>query len=289
METFLLTVSAVAVVVALITTVIAWRLSRREHAQSAARVAALSLGASDTGVATRAVPATGYETEPVAVGQSRSGAPWAAARVTAFASTRPVNHGGRTEGTDFLRTSSDGPDLATSSAVFSEGFLGSSVSAPSSGGRQRGLLIAALALFVVALAGSYWIVFGDRPTADPVAAAASQTAPLELISLRHERRSGRLAVTGLVRNPVAGSQLGALTAVVFLFDQQGAFITSARADIDFLKLGPGDESPFVINVDAPSSVARYRVSFRNEAGLVPHVDRRGQEPIAVQAAERVGR
>ena len=290
METLLLAVSAVAVVVALITTVIAWRLSRRERAQSAARVAALSLGASDTGVATRAVPAAGYETEPMAVGQSRPGAPWAAARVTAFASTtRPVNHGGRTEGGDFLRTSSDGPDLAPSSAVFSEGFLGSSVSAPSSGGRQRGLLIAALALFVVALAGSYWIVFGDRPTGDSVAAAPSQTAPLELISLRHERRSGRLAVTGLVRNPVAGPPLGALTAVVFLFDQQGAFITSARADIDFLKLGPGDESPFVINVDAPSSVARYRVSFRNEAGLVPHVDRRGQEPIAVQAAERVGR
>lgn len=289
METLLLAVSAVAVMVAMITTVIAWRLSRQERAQSAARVAALSLGASDTSVATRAVPAAGCETEPVAVGQSRS-APWAAARVTAFASTtRPVNHGGRTEGADFLRASSDGPDVAASSAVFSEGFLGSSVSAPSSGGRQRGLLIAALALFVVALAGSYWIVFGDRPTGDSVAAAPSQTAPLELISLRHERRSGRLAVTGLVRNPVAGSALGALTAVVFLFDQQGAFITSARADIDFLKLGPGDESPFVINVDAPSSVARYRVSFRNEAGLVPHVDRRGQEPIAVQAAERVGR
>jgi hypothetical protein len=289
METLLLAVSAVAAAVAMITTITAWRLSRRERAQSAARVAALSLGASDTSVATRAVPAAGYETEPVAVGQSRS-APWAAARVTAFASTtRPVNHSGRTEGPDFLRASSDGPDVATSSAVFSEGFLGSSVSAPSSGGRQRGLLIAALALFVVALAGSYWIVFGDRPTRDSVAAAPSQTAPLELISLRHERRSGRLAVTGLVRNPVAGSPLGALTAVVFLFDQQGAFITSARADIDFLKLGPGDESPFVINVDAPSSVARYRVSFRNEAGLVPHVDRRGQEPIAVQAAERVGR
>jgi hypothetical protein len=290
MDTLLLAVSAVSVVVALITTAIAWRLSRRERAQNAARVAALSLGASDASVTTRPVPAADYEAEPVAVGQSRSGAPWAAARVTAFASTsRPTSHGGRTEGVDFSRGSSDGPDAVTSSAVFSDGFLGSGATAPSSGRRQRGLLIAALALFVVALAGSYWIVFGDRSAGESVAAVTTPAAPLELVSLRHERRAGRLAVTGLVRNPVAGSAVGALTAVVFLFDQQGAFITSARANLDFLKLAPGDESPFVINVDAPSSVARYRVSFRNEAGLVPHVDRRGQEPIAVQAAERVGR
>jgi hypothetical protein len=71
-----------------------------------------------------------------------------------------------------------------------------------------------------------------------------------------------------------------LNAVVFLFDQQGSFVSSARADVDFLRLAPGDESPFVISVEAPGSVARYRVSFRNDRGIVPHVDRRGQEPVA---------
>jgi hypothetical protein len=50
--------------------------------------------------------------------------------------------------------------------------------------------------------------------------------------------------------------------------------------VDFTQLAPGDESPFVIRVDAPTNVARYRVSFRTDAGVVPHVDRRGQEPIA---------
>jgi hypothetical protein len=94
-------------------------------------------------------------------------------------------------------------------------------------------------------------------------------------------------VTGLVRNPAAGTPFSKLTAVVFLFDQQGGLISSARSDIDFVKLAPGDESPFVIAVDAPPTVARYRVSFRNDAGVVPHVDRRGQEPLA-QGAIRDG-
>ena len=59
------------------------------------------------------------------------------------------------------------------------------------------------------------------------------------------------------------------------------FLASARANVDFLKLSPGDESPFVIDVEAPANVARYRVSFRNDAGIVPHVDRRGQQPLAL--------
>jgi hypothetical protein len=68
--------------------------------------------------------------------------------------------------------------------------------------------------------------------------------------------------------------------VVFLFDQQGTFVTSARAPIDFVKLTAGDESPFVVKVQAPKSVARYRVSFRTDDGTLPHVDRRGEAPVA---------
>jgi hypothetical protein len=103
---------------------------------------------------------------------------------------------------------------------------------------------------------------------------------LELVSLRHERKGASLSITGLVRNPGAGAIVEELAAVVFLFDQQGNFVTSGRAEADFKKLSPGDESPFVVTLGAPTTVARYRVSFRNEAGVVPHVDRRGQEPLA---------
>jgi hypothetical protein len=67
---------------------------------------------------------------------------------------------------------------------------------------------------------------------------------------------------------------------VFLFDANGGFISSARAGVDFKRLGGGDESPFVVAMDAPSSVARYRVSFRTDAGIVAHVDRRGEQPVA---------
>ena len=283
METLLVAIAGVSVVIALVAIAIAWRLSRRERAHSAARVAALSLAASDSSATARTGPTAGYEAEAIAVGQSRAPAPRAATRVTTFASsTRPSPPANRSDPVDFLRAN-DGPDNPPSAAVWSDGFLGAGSVTPSSGRRQRRLAVAALALFAMSLAGGYWVVFGERsPAVHPVIAGASQPSPLELISLRHERRSGRLAVTGLVRNPVAGAPIDGLSAVVFLFDQQGGFITSARANIDFLKLSPGDESPFVINVDAPASVARYRVSFRNDTGLVPHVDRRGQEPIAMQ-------
>jgi hypothetical protein len=141
------------------------------------------------------------------------------------------------------------------------------------------LAIAACVLFVALVVGGYWSIFGDTAG---VAAIERPTgaAPLELISLRHERKGASLAITGLVRNPAAGALVDQLGAVVFLFDQQGNFVTSARADADFRKLSPGDESPFVVTLGAPTNVARYRVSFRNEAGVVPHVDRRGQEPLA---------
>ena len=65
--------------------------------------------------------------------------------------------------------------------------------------------------------------------------------------------------------------------------RNGGFVSSAKAGVDFKRLAPGDESPFVIAVDAPASVARYRVSFRTDAGVVPHVDRRGQDPVAATA------
>jgi hypothetical protein len=68
--------------------------------------------------------------------------------------------------------------------------------------------------------------------------------------------------------------------VVFLFDDQGTFVTSAKAAVDFLRLGAGDESPFVVSLDAPTNVARYRVSFRTEAGVIPHIDRRSASPVA---------
>jgi hypothetical protein len=89
-----------------------------------------------------------------------------------------------------------------------------------------------------------------------------------------------LSVAGLVRNPPAGIPVERLVAVVLLFDQQGTFVTSSTAPVDFLRLSAGDESPFVVKLDAPQNVARYRVSFRTDNGTMTHVDRRGEPPLA---------
>jgi hypothetical protein len=142
--------------------------------------------------------------------------------------------------------------------------------------------LAAAVLFVVLSGGLVWMMSGPRGT---TAQAMGPNSPLELVSLTHQRQSQKLAVSGLVRNPDAAQPIERLSAVVFLFDRTGTFVTSSRAHVDFLKLGAGDESPFVVTLDAPATVARYRVSFRTDEGVVPHVDRRGDpamETVGIQ-------
>ena len=125
---------------------------------------------------------------------------------------------------------------------------------------------------------------GPRGTS---AVAVGPNSPLELMSLSHARQNQKLAISGLVRNPATGAPIDHLSAVVFLFDRVGTFITSSRANVDFLRLGAGDESPFVVSLDAPPTVARYRVSFRTDDGIVPHVDRRSASPVPADGEQSV--
>jgi hypothetical protein len=115
------------------------------------------------------------------------------------------------------------------------------------------------------------------------AVANSAPAPLELMSMRYQRQGTTLTVSGLVRNPSQGVAMNGVTAVVFAFDRSGAFLASGRAALDFSALGPGDESPFVVNVPNVSDVARYRVTFRSGSGVVRHIDRRGNQVQFAQA------
>jgi hypothetical protein len=121
----------------------------------------------------------------------------------------------------------------------------------------------------------------DRSDAPAAVAAQQQEGALELLSMRHERDGDTLSVTGLVRNP-GGSAARGVIAVVFAFDHAGNFVASGRAPLDFVTLAPGDESPFHVTIPHVSDVARYRVSFRTESGVVRHVDRRA----ALQASTR---
>ncbi len=177
------------------------------------------------------------------------------------------------------------PDPLPREVSHASGFLGAGAAPQQDGGgRQRSLAIAAAVLCVGLLGGLAWMMSGPRGTS---AAAMGPNNPLELVSLRHERQNEKLAVSGLVRNPSSALPVERLSAVVFLFDRQGAFVTSARANVDFLKLGAGDESPFVVSLDAPATVTRYRVSFRTDDGVVPHIDRRGATPLAAEHEQPV--
>jgi hypothetical protein len=258
MDTLLLGITVVSLLVALVMSVTAWRLMRDEKQRSAARIAALSAAANDEPTLPDiplAQPAA--SAKPAAVRM-----PWKPASIA------PIERAGE-------------PVVTHAS-----GFLGSAPIERQSGGRQRGLAIATLVFFVV-ITGAFLSTMTGSGNAPAAAGAASTNAPLELVSLSHARQNEKLAVSGLVRNPSAGRPVEKLSAVVFLFDRAGTFVASSKAHVDFLKLGAGDESPFVVAIDAPASVARYRVSFRTDDGVVPHIDRRGDSPAPSEGEQPV--
>lgn len=259
METALIAITLVSLGIALAMGVVAWRASNEEKRRAAARVAALS-AAAHTGVESVTAPVPAPSSVIPAI---PAAAPWKPART--------VKAG-------LLDTfGSESEAAAPPEVAVHTGFLGANAPARESAGRQRGLAAAAAVLAFLVGAFAFVRVGGDAATVETTAATA---APLELLSLRHEREGAVLSVAGLVRNPPSATGVQGVSAVVFLFDQQGTFVTSARAPIDFVKLTAGDESPFVVKVQAPKSVARYRVSFRTDDGTLPHVDRRGEAPVA---------
>lgn len=147
------------------------------------------------------------------------------------------------------------------------------------------LLAVGAALLLVVFAALY--AGGSRGGTPTTTAAAAQAGqPLELLSLRHAPGQERLTITGLVRNPAtAPSALSRVTAIVFFFDAQGTFITSARAPLELATLDPGDEAPFSVSVPNEGvAIGRYRVTFRTDAGLVRHIDRRTPQNLARREA-----
>ena len=310
MDIILLAITVVSLIVALVMSVTAWRLMRDEKQRSAARVAALSVAAGEPSIANRpagftptaaSVALEQFPDEKVVKPVTR--APWASpsvARPAAVSSIRmpsefsaelPLNEFGSPKGgpsqddvtSAGLKggfTEATARAAATPVVTHSSGFLGAQEIQRDNGGRQKSLAFAAVILFAVLSGGLMWMMSGPEGTS---AAAVGPNSPLELVSLTSARQNNKLAVSGLVRNPMNGAPVEKLSAVVFLFDRMGTFVTSSRADVDFLKLGAGDESPFVVTLDAPATVARYRVSFRTDDGIVPHVDKRSASPAQAEA------
>jgi type II secretory pathway pseudopilin PulG len=155
--------------------------------------------------------------------------------------------------------------------------------APAGQHAMRRLLAPAIGIAVVGLALTS-VYLWNRPTGVQATAEAAAARPLELVTLRHQRQGDTLIITGLVRNPPDAPAIQGLVALAFAFDKQGTFLTSGRSVLDFPQLKPGEESPFSISIAEADGVGRYRVSFRTDAGIVPHVDRRSAPPAAVQQA-----
>lgn len=242
-----LAVTASALLVAVIMSAIAWRVSREERRRSNARIAALA-------DSIRAEPAA---TSVRAVASAHRAGP------RSFMNDLPLR---------------DGPSPA-SSPLFAQ--------AHAEPAGTRLVAIVALGVFVVGVVAALAIVFsggsqvapqtdGARSTITGSAVESRGLPPVELLSLDHERDGDRLTVRGTVQNPASGKPIAHLAAVVAVFDRDGTFMATARAPVERAILAPGAESAFVVAVPAAGDVGRYRVSFRTDDRVIAHVDRRNR-------------
>ncbi len=159
---------------------------------------------------------------------------------------------------------------------------------------RRWLALAAVAVVMLGVMGTAYVLFkpaslgaspastGASTPVPPVPpsvnpAAGARVPPIELLSLKHTVDGSTFTVTGLVQDPIDGAPLDHVIAVVYLFDNDGAYFATGRADLEFRGLRPGEEAPFVVKIPGTARVGRYRIGFRREDGsVIAHVDRRGQ-------------
>jgi hypothetical protein len=257
--------------------VIAWRVAREERRRAEARIRALAAEIHDEPAtmpepiaATPSPPATGIRAQP----PRRNPSPPQPAPASAipFAPATSV--------IDDL-TLREPPVSAV--PVRGDLFAAPDQAAPSG---VRFAAVAAVGILAVGTAAALAVVLGTGPRtapAKPVAAPATaeaDTLPLELVALGHDRDGDRLTVRGVVRNPAAGAPIDRLVAVVFVFNRDGGFVTSAHAAVEAAALRPGGESPFVVTMAGAGDISRYRISFRTDEHVVPHIDKRDRSAMA---------
>lgn len=266
MDTLLIVITGLSVVVAAVSSTVAWRVVSADRRRAAARVAALAKAARIDEWGADGAPAlergASGENSP-AVSDVPSGlheflpaGPAAAASVRAADFDAAPNGG---SGEIFVRPVADS----------------------GSADRQRGLLSAAAAFAAVVVAGAGVLFISGRT---PGAGPSEVRTPLELITLSHARADGQLAVQGVVRNPPAASPVALVDAEVRVFDAAGLVIATRSARID--AVAPGQDVAFTVPIGEVPAAARYRVSFTSDGSMLPHVDRRTNLPAAVTAEAR---
>ena len=274
MDVTLIAVTLLSLTIAMVMSTIVWRMVREERRRSAARVAALAACLREESTPPERQPAVSSAAMRT-VRPNEAGAnmepPWdqiARAERTPASLDDAVSRG---------RPMSDHSSAAE---------LFATTQAPSPVVRRLAVAVL-LGVFVMATAITAALLARSPKRASHAAVTTAPSTVVELVELKHERKGDVLTVSGVIRNAAGGPEIDALTAVVFLFDQTGAVQTSARAPIDQQRLGPGEESPFTISVPAAGqTIARYRVSFRTDHGVVPHVDRRGSPALGSVAQRR---
>jgi hypothetical protein len=161
---------------------------------------------------------------------------------------------------------------------------------------RRWLALGGVAVVMAALAGTMYVVFkpaavgaeasaaGAPAASRPASAAAAsvssgaQLRPIELLSLKHTIEGNTFSLAGLVVNPIDATPLTHVIAVVYLFDKDGAYFATGKAELEFSGLRPGEESPFTIKIPNVEHVGKYRVGFRRDDGsVIAHLDKRGQK------------
>jgi hypothetical protein len=269
----LLAVTLLSAALAVAMSAIAWRVAREERRRAEVRILALAAEIHDEPATMPELndrPAMGIRAEP----PRRDPAP-----------PPPAPASGAT----FVPATSAIDDLtlrdAPASAVPVRGdlFAVPDQAAPSG---ARFAAAAAVGILAVGTAAALAVVLGTGPRTAPVkpvaapAITGADTLPLELVALGHDRDGDRLTVRGVVRNPAAGAPIDHLVAVVFVFNRDGGFVTSARAAVEAAALRPGGESPFVVTTAGAGDISRYRVSFRTDERVVPHIDKRDRSAMA---------
>jgi len=243
---FLFAVTIVSMLVAVTMSVVAWRVAGEERRRSEARVDRLRADIDADRVPAWQAPA------PVDLDLNLS----SPASAGIFAATRPAEAGSR---------------LAVVLTVGALVFGGAvTIVLLLSGGSTHAAPARARAATDTAAARDAAAAVREASARSDAAAAL----PLELVALGHDRTGDKLTVRGVVRNPANGARVDRLTAVVFVFNRDGGFAGSGRATVESPTLAPGAESTFVVTVPDAGDVGRYRVSFRTEDRVVPHVDRR---------------
>ena len=269
MEAVLLTVTLVSLATAIGTSFLTWRVMHTERLRSDARIAAL---AADLDADHREWPVRSERPQPKAT-------PLPAPAIAAPAIQPEIE----------LRIA-DAAD-ADSQGMFAD--------RPRSRSMARVVAGIGVAAAIVALVIGTLVMKSDRstssrstpaqtrhPVATPAAATAAAEVPLELIALGHEREKDRLTVRGVVRGAATAAG-GPLTAVVLLFNRQGSEIGSGRAVVAPAGSDPAAERTFVITVPSAGDVGRYRISFRSDDHIVPHVDKRTQPGTAASGVLNV--